>query len=236
MLIILVIFYSYNKKSIGTVNHIPVVVNLIEDKQKKFVDKSTLNNKYLKTTKKIINKESKLKVVKDTVFNKKQVFKKVKQDDLLNFESHDFYFDGTEKNQKKIKIRTLKENKNIFNFSEINNSYISTVSIPKKIRLISIDSHHLNYKVKKFNEIQITPEYPRFARLRGIEGKVILSLSIDSSMKIIKVSLDTSSGYKILDLAALKAARKIKNKKFQASGILLPTKIKVPITFQLKSG
>ena len=72
--------------------------------------------------------------------------------------------------------------------------------------------------------------------MRGIEGKVILSISIDRSMRVIKVSLDTSSGYTVLDSAALKAARKIKNKKFQASGITLPTIIRVPITFQLSSG
>jgi TonB family C-terminal domain len=55
-------------------------------------------------------------------------------------------------------------------------------------------------------------------------------------MKIIKVTLDKSSGHRILDYAALEAARKIKNKTFLSSGLVLPAKIKIPITFQLSSG
>ena len=106
----------------------------------------------------------------------------------------------------------------------------------KQYNSFSLDNHYIDYSSLKANQIKITPEYPSLARVRGIEGRVVLRLNVDESKKITKITLDSSSGSKILDSAALKAARKIKNTMYINEGKVFPTVIKVPITFSLRSG
>ena len=108
--------------------------------------------------------------------------------------------------------------------------------IPKEYNSFLLDNHYIDYSSLKANRIKITPEYPSLARVRGIEGRVVLRLNVDESKKITKITLDSSSGSKILDSAALKAARKIKNTMYINEGKVFPTVIKVPITFSLRSG
>jgi protein TonB len=59
---------------------------------------------------------------------------------------------------------------------------------------------------------QIEPVYPDKARKEGIEGKVTIMTLVGKSGDPIKVELAKSSGYKILDKAAIKAARQAKFK------------------------
>ncbi len=78
------------------------------------------------------------------------------------------------------------------------------------------------------------PEYPRIARRRGFQGTVMLSVLVNVSGKVENVWVFTSSGYRLLDNAALKAVR---------SWIFAPGRIgernaemwvTVPVRFELK--
>ena len=51
------------------------------------------------------------------------------------------------------------------------------------------------------------PKYPRIARKREYQGTVMLHVYVDSKGKVSDVELSESSGYKILDKAAIKAVK-----------------------------
>ena len=51
----------------------------------------------------------------------------------------------------------------------------------------------------------LPPRYPRVARKRGYEGRVVLSVSISSSGQVLSLKVDSSSGHDCLDEAAIAA-------------------------------
>lgn len=53
-----------------------------------------------------------------------------------------------------------------------------------------------------------TPHYPRVARLRGLEGEVVIQLAVNSKGVPVKTSLVRSSGHPVLDQAALEGLKK----------------------------
>ena len=53
-------------------------------------------------------------------------------------------------------------------------------------------------------DISPAPPYPRMAMQRRLEGKVVLRIHVDASGKPIEVSVENSSGSKLLDEAAMK--------------------------------
>jgi TonB family protein len=77
--------------------------------------------------------------------------------------------------------------------------------------------------------------YPRMARRRGIEGRPIIAFTLDSQGRLTKVDLAETSGYQLLDRAALDAVQQgapypeipapLKMNSFQ---------FKLPISFVLK--
>ncbi len=78
------------------------------------------------------------------------------------------------------------------------------------------------------------PEYPRAARKRGFQGTVMLSVLVNESGQVENLWVFMSSGYRLLDNAALKAVR---------NWLFAPGKIgdrdaemwvKVPVRFELK--
>lgn len=50
------------------------------------------------------------------------------------------------------------------------------------------------------------PEYPRLARARGYEGVVLLEILVAEDGKVVRVGVLRSSGYEVLDAAAVRAA------------------------------
>lgn len=52
------------------------------------------------------------------------------------------------------------------------------------------------------------PEYPRLARRRGYQGKVVLSVHVNKEGGVDNLWVYESSGYRLLDQAALQAVRK----------------------------
>ena len=77
-----------------------------------------------------------------------------------------------------------------------------------------------------------TPEYPSLSKLRGEEGKVLLSLTLNEKNELVAVEVLQTSGFPLLDRAALNAV-KVSLKK--ASESREPRKKKVEFNFTLKS-
>ena len=78
------------------------------------------------------------------------------------------------------------------------------------------------------------PEYPRTARRRGLQGTVMLSVLVNESGQVENIWVFTSSGYRLLDNAALKAVR---NWLFEPGKIgerNAEMWVKVPVRFELK--
>lgn len=74
--------------------------------------------------------------------------------------------------------------------------------------------------------------YPRIAKRMGFEGVVHIMLVIDTSGKLLDVMLEKSSGHKLLDSSALKAANKLSEE-------ILPnpkniSRVTLPVYFALK--
>ncbi len=79
--------------------------------------------------------------------------------------------------------------------------------------------------------------YPKIARKRGWQGKVILDLRIDGSGNILSAKVQDSSGHAILDKEALKMAEKAAP--FPKPPLALQSQIfniTVPVSFKLSSG
>lgn len=78
------------------------------------------------------------------------------------------------------------------------------------------------------------PEYPSMARKRGFEGKVILRVRVLSSGNPQELEIKDSSGYEILDEAALKAVKKWKFKPATRGGNPVDSWVEIPIRFELR--
>lgn len=71
------------------------------------------------------------------------------------------------------------------------------------------------------------PEYPALAWRHGIEGTTLLALAVDAAGSVTDVQLVTSSGSKLLDDAALRAAR---SWRFENG----PGTVEVPFVFRMR--
>jgi len=71
-----------------------------------------------------------------------------------------------------------------------------------------VKKHLAGECIPKSAEGNLKPEYPEIARKLGIEGKVLLSVDVDSSGRVKTIGVRESSGYLILDQAAISAVTK----------------------------
>ena len=78
------------------------------------------------------------------------------------------------------------------------------------------------------------PPYPLLARRRRQEGTVLLSVRVTENGRAALVNLKTSSGYPLLDEAALRAVRDWEFDPARAAGIAVESQIEVPVRFVLK--
>lgn len=79
--------------------------------------------------------------------------------------------------------------------------------------------------------------YPKIARKRGWQGKVILDLKIDSNGNVLSAKVRDSSGHAVLDKEALKMAKKAAP--FPKPPLALQSQsfnITVPVSFKLSNG
>jgi periplasmic protein TonB len=78
-----------------------------------------------------------------------------------------------------------------------------------------------------------SPRYPRLARQRGWEGRVVLLVAVAAAGTPTAVQVETSSGFPTLDRAAIKAVRRWRFHPARLAGRPVPDTIRVPIRFQL---
>jgi TonB family protein len=79
-----------------------------------------------------------------------------------------------------------------------------------------------------------SPEYPEFARQMRQEGLVMLDVDVDGAGKPIKVEIIQSSGYRLLDQAALKAVSHWRFRAGSIGNISVESTVTVPIRFRLE--
>jgi periplasmic protein TonB len=79
------------------------------------------------------------------------------------------------------------------------------------------------------------PIYPEIARLRGEQGRTVLRVSVDADGRPDNVSVAVSSGYPILDSAALSAVRDWRFVPATRGNTPVPAIAEVPVKFQLEN-
>ncbi len=77
------------------------------------------------------------------------------------------------------------------------------------------------------------PPYPEFARQAHQEGTVRLSVEVSESGTASHVSISQSSGFSLLDTAALNAVKNWKFKPSMLGGIPQSSRVVVPVRFEL---
>jgi len=80
----------------------------------------------------------------------------------------------------------------------------------------------------------ISPQYPLLARKRGYQGTVLLEVLVSKGGKADSIRVARSSGYKILDKAAIKGVRDWLFHPARRGDDLIEMWVKIPIHFQLK--
>jgi len=77
------------------------------------------------------------------------------------------------------------------------------------------------------------PDYPSEARMAHQEGAVLLSVEVSADGRATEVSLKHSSGYPLLDRAAIEAVREWIFQPAQAAGLPVSSRVDVPVRFSL---
>lgn len=78
------------------------------------------------------------------------------------------------------------------------------------------------------------PEYPARARSLGQEGRVLLSVHVDSTGQPTRVEIQESSGHPLLDEAALAAVRQWEFRPARSGFVPVESTVEVPIRFKLE--
>jgi periplasmic protein TonB len=81
--------------------------------------------------------------------------------------------------------------------------------------------------------INPAPKYPRIARRRGYQGTVVLEVLVDLNGRVGDLRVSTSSGYKILDKAALASVKDWAFEPGMRGDQKVEMWVRVPVRFQL---
>ncbi len=86
----------------------------------------------------------------------------------------------------------------------------------------------VSYKVK--------PSYPHVAKRMGYQGRVVVRLLVSASGRVEQVKIVRSSGYRVLDKAAVKALKRWRFAPARKGGRVVPWWVEVPVVFNLERG
>ncbi|MCD4716168.1 MAG: energy transducer TonB, partial [Desulfobacterales bacterium] len=81
--------------------------------------------------------------------------------------------------------------------------------------------------------INPAPKYPKIARRRGYKGTVVLEVLVDRNGRVDDLRVSTSSGYKILDKAALASVKDWAFEPGMRGDQKVEMWVRVPVRFQL---
>lgn len=79
------------------------------------------------------------------------------------------------------------------------------------------------------------PPYPRLARRKGFEGKVLMDVWVGEDGQVSDIKIAQSSGYGILDRAALKTVQTWRFEPARSGGKAIAMWVEVPIRFRIRS-
>jgi TonB family protein len=82
--------------------------------------------------------------------------------------------------------------------------------------------------------VQETLIYPRGALRRQLTGSVELRVTVDAAGAITEVTLGASSSHRLLDEAAVQAAREVGRVPFPPEVVPRPLRIRLPVVFDLR--
>ena len=105
-------------------------------------------------------------------------------------------------------------------------------SVPVPVPIVAPPGADFDVPPKKLPENE-PPEYPVEARANRYEGRVSLVVHVGVSGSVSQVSIDDTSGHKVLDDAAIRAVRNWQFEPATLDGIAVPAEIIVPIRFTL---
>ncbi len=77
------------------------------------------------------------------------------------------------------------------------------------------------------------PRYPFEARIRGWQGTVLVRASVAPSGNVVSLQVNRSSGYPLLDGAALAALREWQFVPARKAGRVVASQVEIPVTFKL---
>lgn len=77
------------------------------------------------------------------------------------------------------------------------------------------------------------PVYPALARRRDQEGEVLLRLDLDARGQITEARVQVSSGFPLLDQAALSAGRGWQLLPALVDGVAVASYVRIPVQFRL---
>ncbi len=78
------------------------------------------------------------------------------------------------------------------------------------------------------------PRYPESAREARQEGVVLLSVEVSENGEALSVEVMQTSGYQVLDTAAVEAVKGWKFKAATAAGVPIKSRVEVPVRFRLE--
>jgi len=87
-----------------------------------------------------------------------------------------------------------------------------------------------------YKELKQHFTYPKLAVYRNWQGKVLLSLRVTPAGHIKKIQLTKSSGYNLLDQAAIESLSMIKNLPHTSTWLKTDIELKLPIIYKLTEG
>ncbi|MDO6784654.1 energy transducer TonB [Neptunomonas phycophila] len=102
---------------------------------------------------------------------------------------------------------------------------------PSAASVVQLLSKDVRYK-----KTPLAPKYPRSARRRGVEGVVMLRVSLSPLGEISLVQIEKSSGNIALDQAAIKAAKQWQFYPAEHDGVVVAADVLIPVNFTLEKG
>ncbi|KXF83205.1 energy transducer TonB [Enterovibrio coralii] len=77
------------------------------------------------------------------------------------------------------------------------------------------------------------PKYPRIAKRKGMQGTVLIEVWLDEQGNQTKQAIVQSSGFEVLDDAAMSAVQKWRFNGHEENGVPLAHRVKIPVRFNL---
>lgn len=143
------------------------------------------------------------------------------------------------KNDSYKEITTVKNNKLATEVKKsVASKTISTTKSSTQKQNISITQNESRARVISiiYKELKQHFTYPALAQKRNWQGKVELSLRVTSAGKIEDVQLNNSSGYSILDQAAISSLLRVDNLPKISSWLPYDINLKLPVIYRLTEG